>query len=68
MYIAMSYSIYQLINDAIDELKVRLKEENHDHISDLIHEVADSRVLIYNNQLLATASSDYSLICEEPEF
>lgn len=58
--------INDLVNDAIQELKERAAQESID-LADLIHEVADSQVPIFNYELLEVGQSNLRLAVTEPE-
>jgi len=50
------------IKDSLQELK------DNEYPEDVIHEMADSNVPVYNGQLLELALSDLFLASDEPEF
>jgi hypothetical protein len=64
----------QLKEDAARELRERLEQNGLENIdrepdSEIIHEIADSQVPVYNRELLEMAAEDYSegLAIEEPD-
>jgi len=63
----MPTTIFALKNDAVNDLQERLQTEDYTDIADLIHEIADWRVPLYNKQLLSVAISDLYLAICEPE-
>ena len=67
----MTTTIYDLEQGAINDLEERLQRDlEHDQeseLSDLIYEVADSRVPIYHYKLLEVAQSNLYLATCEPE-
>lgn len=57
------------MESAIDDLKDRINDSSErDEPEDIIHQIADSRVPIYKNELLEVAKSDLRLATTEPEF
>ena len=57
----------EMLNSAIEELKERLQDSPDDDEGDLIHEIADSHVPIYNYNILQMAAENLSLAVDEPE-
>ena len=64
-------TIDYLVHGAVVDLKDRLEREYENdqfsELSNLVHEVADSRVPIYTHDLLNVAKSDIWLVVSEPE-
>lgn len=56
-----------LIKDAIAELKERLSDDSNQDENDLIFEIADSSVPVYNYDILSLALDDLDLALSEPE-
>jgi len=57
------------------DLKERVREEvrdtnfeEYDYPRDILHEIADSAIPVYNSNVLDVAKSDLWLAVEEPEF
>jgi len=62
-------TLYEIITAAKEELAERINDADTDIIdeSDIIHEIADSSVPVYNNDLISLAYHDMSLAVDEPE-
>ncbi len=63
-------TIHKLVQSALEDFKEGLKQEKwvtEDYVSDLIHEIADTNVPIYNDELLEVALSNLWLACSESE-
>lgn len=57
------------MESAIDDLKDRINDTGGtDEPEEIIHQVADSRVPIYTNELLEVALSDLRLATNESEY
>ena len=62
----MSIALQAIINNAIEELEERIRDENETgYINDIISEIADSTV--YNHDLLELAAQENALALREPE-
>jgi len=61
--------LFEIIAQAKEELEERISDTDIDIIdaSDAIHEIADSSVPVYNNDLISLAYHDMSLAVDEPE-
>ena len=63
-------TLHFLVEGAIEDFKDRLASgdaANEDEIYDLIYEVTDSRMPVYNFDILEIAKSNLRLACEMPE-
>ncbi len=63
-------TIHELVLNATEDLKDRLEkgeEIKEDNAHDIIHEIAEGYVPMYNYQLLEVAMSDLRLACSEPQ-
>lgn len=63
----MSDTIDDLIKDAIAELRERLFDDSNQDENDLILEIADSSVPVYNYDILSLALDDLDLALSEPD-
>ena len=61
----MTQTLTQIIEDAKNELQQQWKEAEYPE--DLVHEIADSSIPIYYNEIAEIAKSDISLMLDEPE-
>ena len=63
-------TLHFLVEGAIEDFKDRIESgdaANEDEIYDLIYEVTDSRMPVYNFDILEIAKSSLRLACEMPE-
>lgn len=60
-------SLYELIQNAIEELKDDIKDGNEFDENDRIHELADSWTPIYYSEILSLAADNLDLATDEPE-
>lgn len=61
---------HELKMSAIDSLKERLTNldnEREDDISDIIHEVTENWIPVYNHEVIEIASSNLNLVCVKSE-
>jgi len=58
--------LFEIIKQAKDELAERF-DASEPYRSDLIHEIADSSVPVYNHDLITLAYNDMNLAVDEPE-
>ena len=74
----MRLTIQEVLADAELELRERIEfavneeeysydDDDGEYIDDMIHEVADNNIPIYNTQLLEVCMSDISMATETPE-
>ncbi len=63
-------TLHFLVEGAIEDFKDRIESgdaANEDEIYDLIYEVTDSRMPVYNFDILEIAKSNLRLACDVPE-
>ena len=60
-------TLYELGQDVRAELRERIDEIDRDEPHDVIFEIADSNVPIYNYDLLDVASNNINIAVNEPE-
>ena len=65
----MSRELREIITDAREELRERVKNEqvDLDEPHDVIHEIADGSVPVYHHDLLKIASENNDMATNEPE-
>ena len=59
-------SLYEIIQAAKEELRERFSPDEP-YRSDLVHEIADSSVPVYNHELITLAYNDMNLAVDTPE-
>ncbi|KKN72305.1 hypothetical protein LCGC14_0412560 [marine sediment metagenome] len=63
----MKSDLQEILNDALDELKERMKDYPDEDADDVVSEIADSSVPVYYSDLLKLASGCNDLATAEPE-
>jgi hypothetical protein len=64
----MTQTLQQIVDTAIEDLEERIKDENETgYVGDVISEIADGSVPIYNADLLELAAQNNDLALSEPE-
>ena len=61
---------HELKMSVIENLKERLtllNNENGDEISDIIHEVTENWIPVYNHEVMEIASTNLNLVCVKSE-
>ena len=62
------YRLYDLLDDAIQELKDIIKREDVDDIDDTMSEIADGCVPIYTYDLFRYGAENYGTLNDKPEW
>jgi hypothetical protein len=63
----MTYRLEELVNDAIEELREWVIENSGEEVHDVITEITDSSVPVYNYAILQLALDNLHLALDEPE-